>query len=50
MTMSGFENNDEMNKKCLVLKNTAFLGTEYNTGDGMTTALEVGAALSNMPL
>lgn len=48
LSCGGFENNREMVKDYLGMGNYAPLGTLYNTGDGISMALEVGADLWHM--
>ena len=44
----GFENNDEMMANYLKTYPNHFWGWQYNTGDGINMALEVGAGLWHM--
>ena len=48
LTCGGFENNREMVKDYLGMANYAPLGSLFNTGDGITMALEAGADLWHM--
>lgn len=48
MAMGGYENNQDMIQNYYHLKYAYPKGTYYNTGDGVTMAMKVGAALWNM--
>ncbi|MCI9264349.1 MAG: FAD-binding protein [Oscillospiraceae bacterium] len=48
LTTGGFENNQQMIETYLDMSRTAYLGSGYNTGDGINMAMEVGAALWHM--
>ncbi|MFC1928894.1 FAD-dependent oxidoreductase [Chloroflexota bacterium] len=48
MTCGGFEFNETMKLNYLKVHPTHFYGTEANTGDGITMAMEVGADLWHM--
>lgn len=48
LATGGFENNQEMIQDYLQMPYGAPLGSTYNTGDGITMALEVGANLWHM--
>lgn len=48
MTCGGFENNPEMVHDYLGLGQYNYLGTSYNTGDGIRMALEINADLWHM--
>ena len=48
LTCGGFENNRTMLKDYLGLESSAYLGTEYNTGDGINMAKAAGADLWHM--
>ena len=48
MAMGGYENNQEMIRHYYHLPYAYPKGTVYNTGDGVTMAMKVGAALWNM--
>ena len=48
LTTGGFENNRTMLEDYLGLTNSAYYGTEYNTGDGINMAKAAGADLWHM--
>ena len=48
MTMGGYENNAQMLQDYVLMAQTVPFGALYNTGDGVTMALEVGARLWHM--
>ncbi len=48
LTCGGFENNQQMIRDFLSRPQMAQMGTPYNTGDGITMAQRVGAALWHM--
>ncbi len=48
LATGGFENNQQMIENYLDMSQTAYLGGGYNTGDGISMAMEAGADLWHM--